>query len=58
VIEEKNLTPHLLVSEITRIMGNSEIQYKMIEASKKFGARDAAERIAEALVTIGHSHGS
>ncbi len=57
VIEEKNLTPHLLVSEITRIMGHPELQEKMKEAAGKFGARDAAERIAEALVTIGTSHG-
>ena len=58
VMEEKNLSPHLLVSEITRIMGNPEVQNHMIESSRTFGARDAAERIADALVTIGFSHGS
>ncbi len=56
VIEEKNLTPHLLVSEITRIMNNPEVRAKMEATALKFGARDAAERIAEALVSIGRSH--
>lgn len=58
VIEEKNLTPHLLVSEITRIMDHPDIQQRMSEAAATFGTRDAAQRIAEALATIGISHGS
>ncbi len=58
VIEERNLTPHLLVSEITRIMSSTEIQRKMQEAALKFGTKDAAVRIADALVEIGASHGS
>lgn len=56
VIEEKNLSPHLLVSEITRIMNSPDIQEKMHVAALAFGARDAAERIAEALIAIGRSH--
>jgi len=56
VIEEKNLTPHLLVSEITRIMGSVAVQEKMRAAALIFGTKDAAARIAEALMSIGHSH--
>ncbi len=56
VIEERNLTPHLLVSEITRIMSAPQIYTTMSEAALKFGTRDAAERIAEALTSIALSH--
>lgn len=56
VIEEKNLTSHLLASEITRMMNAPEIPEKMRAAALTFGARDAGARIAEALVSIGQSH--
>lgn len=56
VMEEINLTPHLLVSEITRIMSSLEIQKKMQTAAQAFGMRNAAERISEALLAIGRSH--
>lgn len=58
VIEEKNLTAHLLVSEITRIMSSPDIQNKMHAAALTFGARNAAERIGEALIAIGRTHGN
>lgn len=57
VIEERNLTPHLLVSEITRIMGSQEIYTKMVTSARVFGVKDAAERVADALIRIGDSHG-
>jgi len=47
----------LLVSEIARIMGSTDIQRNMQEAALKFGTKDAAVRIADALVEIGTSHG-
>lgn len=56
VMEEKNLSPHLLVAEITRIMSSPQLQESMKAAALKFGSRDAAERIAEALIAIGQSH--
>ena len=58
VIEEKNLTPHLLMAEITRIMESQELYNKMSDSARKFGVTDAAERIADALVRISDSHGS
>lgn len=57
VIEERNMTPHLLVSEITRMMNGPEIMEGMRKAAFTFGARDAAQKIADILVAIGRSHG-
>lgn len=56
VIEERNLTPHLLVSEITRMMNDPEITLKMQKAALAFGVRDAGAKIADILVAIGKSH--
>jgi UDP-N-acetylglucosamine--N-acetylmuramyl-(pentapeptide) pyrophosphoryl-undecaprenol N-acetylglucosamine transferase len=57
VIEERNMTPHLLVSEITRMMNAPEIMEGMRKAAKAFGTTDAAAKIADMLVAIGRSHG-
>jgi UDP-N-acetylglucosamine--N-acetylmuramyl-(pentapeptide) pyrophosphoryl-undecaprenol N-acetylglucosamine transferase len=56
VMEERNLSPHLLTAEITRIMNNPQISQKMSAAALTFGARDAAPRIAEALIAESLSH--
>jgi UDP-N-acetylglucosamine--N-acetylmuramyl-(pentapeptide) pyrophosphoryl-undecaprenol N-acetylglucosamine transferase len=56
VIEEVNLTPHILLSEIDRLIGNSEILNKMSESAKKFARQDASEIIAMKLLEIGLSH--
>lgn len=58
VIEERNLTPHLLLSEITRMMNDPALVEKMRQAASTFGVRDSAEKMAEALLAIGRSHGS
>ena len=58
VIEQNNLTPTVLRSEIERILGNKELTHRMSEAAKKFGRSDAAELIASALVEVGLSHES
>lgn len=57
VMEEENLTPHLLQSEIDRIIGNAETNAGMKAAAKAFAKTDAAAIIAETLIGIGNSHG-
>lgn len=56
VVEENNLTPRLLLSEIDRILGNEQTLHKMKEAARAFGRPDAAKIIANALLDIALSH--
>ncbi len=56
VLEEGNLTPHLIVSEIEKIMTNPELQKKMTESAKNFNRPDAAEIIAKELISIALEH--
>src|SRR3989344_3830941 len=56
VVEEPNLTPHILISEINRIMENREKYEMMSDAAKTFARPEAAEEIAQELVTIALSH--
>lgn len=56
VIEQANLTPHLLLSEIDRLFTNPKARNDMAEAAKKFAKPDAARTIAEGLMEIALSH--
>lgn len=56
VIEQKNLTPHILAAEIDRLMQNTALREKMSEAAKKFSKPDAARKIAEILIETAVSH--
>ncbi|HVW82714.1 MAG TPA: UDP-N-acetylglucosamine--N-acetylmuramyl-(pentapeptide) pyrophosphoryl-undecaprenol N-acetylglucosamine transferase [Candidatus Paceibacterota bacterium] len=56
VLEEGNLTPHLLVSEIKRILGDRDLAAKMAAAGKSFVDADAAAIIAKEAVDIALSH--
>ncbi|MEK7574713.1 MAG: UDP-N-acetylglucosamine--N-acetylmuramyl-(pentapeptide) pyrophosphoryl-undecaprenol N-acetylglucosamine transferase [Patescibacteria group bacterium] len=56
VIEEHNLTSHLLLSEITSLMSSPERLNQMKEGTKNFARRDAAEVIALKLLEIALSH--
>ncbi len=56
VMKQKNLTPNLLVSEINRILSDSEIQSSMTEAANKFTRPDAARKIARMLLDIALKH--
>jgi UDP-N-acetylglucosamine--N-acetylmuramyl-(pentapeptide) pyrophosphoryl-undecaprenol N-acetylglucosamine transferase len=56
VIEQKNLSPHILIAEIDRLMANKELRHKMTEAAAKFARPDAAKKIAEILVETAVSH--
>ncbi|MFZ1075131.1 MAG: UDP-N-acetylglucosamine--N-acetylmuramyl-(pentapeptide) pyrophosphoryl-undecaprenol N-acetylglucosamine transferase [Minisyncoccia bacterium] len=58
VLEEENLTPHLLVSEIQRILGDPELAKRMGESAKGFTDPDAARILAKEILAIGLSHES
>ncbi|MDO8514119.1 MAG: UDP-N-acetylglucosamine--N-acetylmuramyl-(pentapeptide) pyrophosphoryl-undecaprenol N-acetylglucosamine transferase [bacterium] len=50
VIEQRNLSPHLLVAEIQRIAGDPALQAKMSAAAHSFARPDAAKKIAMVLL--------
>ncbi|MFA6006839.1 MAG: UDP-N-acetylglucosamine--N-acetylmuramyl-(pentapeptide) pyrophosphoryl-undecaprenol N-acetylglucosamine transferase [Candidatus Paceibacterota bacterium] len=56
VIEDKNLRPNILYSEIERILQSQEVQKNMREAAKAFADDKSAQRIARELLTIALSH--
>jgi len=56
VIEEFNLSPHLLQSEIEKLLSDKEKLAKMGEAAKKFAKPDAAEKIAREIITLALEH--
>jgi len=58
VIEEGNLSPHILTAEVARILGDKELLKKMKVGAKSFAHPDAARQIAEVLVAIGIKHES
>lgn len=58
VIEENNLSPHLLVSEIRRIVTDPATEERMQKAAVGFIDQDAASVIAREILTIGLSHES
>ncbi len=56
VLEEENLTPHLFVSEIQRILSDSELQKRMGASAEGFTDPDAARVLADEILTIALSH--
>ncbi len=58
VVEEENLTPHLLLSEIRRITGDSALGKKMGESAAGFTDPDAARILAKAVLNIALAHES
>lgn len=56
VIEENNISDNILMSEIDKIMNNSDIYKKMTQAAADFARLDAAEIIAGELLHIGQKH--
>jgi len=53
VIEEANLTPHILLAEIKKILGNPERMKKMSLAAQTFASIDSAEIIAREILKLG-----
>ena len=58
VIEEKNLSPHILTTEIKRVLDDPELQEKMKKGAEKFAHPNAAHLIAKALIDIALEHES
>lgn len=56
VMEERNLTPHLLAAEIRRIMSDQAVQAQMQHAARSFVPPRAAETIAGMLIEIASEH--
>lgn len=56
VLEEQNLTPHLFVSEIKRVMNDAELEKRMGASAAGFTDPDAARVLAEEVLAIGLSH--
>ena len=56
VLEEQNLSPHVLVSEIRRILGDASVRAAMSTASASFANTEAGKIIAEELIALGLSH--
>lgn len=50
VIEQNNLTPHVLIAEIDRIMTNPDLQNSMREAASSYARPNAARTIAQILL--------
>lgn len=56
VIEESNLSPNILLSEITRIMEDKNLAQKMKDGAKSFIKTDASDLIAREIIKIGLQH--
>jgi UDP-N-acetylglucosamine--N-acetylmuramyl-(pentapeptide) pyrophosphoryl-undecaprenol N-acetylglucosamine transferase len=56
VIEENNLTSHILIEEINRIVDSPAITKTMIEHAKSFSRLDSASLIAQAILNIALEH--
>ena len=56
IIEEQNLKPELFSSVIDAILTDPVRQATMIEGTKKFATTDAADKIAQALLSIAAKH--
>jgi len=58
VIEERNLTPNLLATEINTIMTDPQKLATMAAAAKQFFIPDAAAKLASVVLSIGIEHES
>src|ERR1035437_614664 len=56
VIEEHNLTTHILIAEIERIVSNQNIREKMKRGAKTFARLDSAQEIARVILELALEH--
>jgi UDP-N-acetylglucosamine--N-acetylmuramyl-(pentapeptide) pyrophosphoryl-undecaprenol N-acetylglucosamine transferase len=56
VIEQHNLSPHILIAEVDRIMQSKEIQSRMSEAAGEYARPEAAKKIAQILIETALEH--
>lgn len=58
VIEQHNLSPHVLISELERLIGDQEALARMAAAAAAYARPDAARKIATILIDSSILHGS
>jgi len=56
VIQQQNLTPHVLISEINRLNANAALRGQMSEAAHTYARPDAARKIATILLESSIAH--
>ena len=56
IIEEPNLTPHIMVFEIKRLLANPQELEKMKTSAENFARPQAARKIAEEIINLGLHH--
>ncbi|MFA5000962.1 MAG: UDP-N-acetylglucosamine--N-acetylmuramyl-(pentapeptide) pyrophosphoryl-undecaprenol N-acetylglucosamine transferase [Candidatus Paceibacterota bacterium] len=56
VIEQKNLAPSIILSEIDRIMSNDQLREEMIKGAQSFARPEAAELIAKEIIKLALRH--
>ncbi|MBU3925685.1 undecaprenyldiphospho-muramoylpentapeptide beta-N-acetylglucosaminyltransferase [Patescibacteria group bacterium] len=56
VIEEMNLKPHILFSEIDRLINNKKELKSMSESAKSFAKPEAAQKIAKEIINLVLEH--
>jgi UDP-N-acetylglucosamine--N-acetylmuramyl-(pentapeptide) pyrophosphoryl-undecaprenol N-acetylglucosamine transferase len=56
VVEEANLTPHVLLQEIDKIVSDDDRRKELAAAAKAFSRGDAAETIAREVVALALEH--
>lgn len=52
IIEENNITPHVLLGEVRKALSNKELLRKMSEAAQKFARIDSADIIAREVLKL------
>jgi UDP-N-acetylglucosamine--N-acetylmuramyl-(pentapeptide) pyrophosphoryl-undecaprenol N-acetylglucosamine transferase len=52
VLEQANLTPHLFLNEIAKILDDLELSQKMAANAKNFSQPEATQKIAQALIKM------
>lgn len=59
IIEEENLTPHILLQEVARLVGDTARMKEMSRAAQAFARIDSAELIAKEILKLGvHNNGN
>ena len=53
IVEETNLTPHVLLRDIQKLMNDKEHLQQMSDAARKFARLDSAEVIAREILNLG-----
>jgi UDP-N-acetylglucosamine--N-acetylmuramyl-(pentapeptide) pyrophosphoryl-undecaprenol N-acetylglucosamine transferase len=56
VVEQANLTPHILVSEVDRLIGDEALRQQMSQAALSFARPDAAAKIAHEIIDLALEH--